>query len=96
MDFEYWELPDYYSDYEQEMNDYYDSLPPRYTVYYIGAFFSYDIPCCVAKDGTDYHSKSFESNKEAFNLYNSLIAAGYEAWVEDNMYDVTFKNGEWN
>lgn len=74
-------------EYYEEMNDYLDSLPIRYSVTYYGAIFS--------DDEDSYNTFKTENYKEAMDLYNFVSQYDKNAYLDDNYYGVTFSHGEW-
>lgn len=74
-------------EYYEEMNDYLDSLPIRYSVTYYGAIF-YD-------DEDSYNTVKTESYNEAIELYKFVSQYDENAYLEDNYYGVTLSHGEW-
>ena len=78
---------DEYDEYYEEMNDYLDSLPIRYSVTYYGVVFS--------DDEDSYNTIKTENYKEAMDLYNFVSQYDENAYLDDNYYGVTFSHGEW-
>lgn len=74
-------------EYYEEMNDYLDSLPIRYSVTYYGVVFS--------DDEDSYNTIKTENYKEAMDLYNFVSQYDENAYLDDNYYGVTFSHGEW-
>lgn len=74
-------------EYYEEMNEYLDSLPIRYSVTYYGVVFS--------DDEDSYNTIKTENYKEAMDLYNFVSQYDENAYLDDNYYGVTFSHGEW-
>ena len=66
-----------------------DPEPVHYTVQYNGCLF-------VGDKCSGINSLDTDSWEEAIALYNRLKSDGIDVWLNDNLYDVTLHNDEWN
>lgn len=75
-------------DYWEEENEYFDSLPVRYTVRYKGAIYEGDA------DGVNvFETDNYEN---AMNLYYHVSLVDEDAVLYDNYYETKFYHGEWD
>ena len=74
-------------DYYDEMNEYFDSLPIHYSVTYFGAIYD--------GDSDSYNKYETESFDDAMRIYRDVVQYDKNAYLDDNIYGVTFRDGEW-
>ena len=82
---------DYYGDLEtlwDEENEYIDSLPCHYSVVYDGDVFEGD-----KKTMNVFETESYD---EAMQMYRYVSQWDENAVLKDNIYGVSFHDGEWN
>ena len=75
-------------DYWEEENEYLDSLPVRYSVWYEGYFFE--------GDTEKFNVFETDSRDKAMDIYNYVSLYDEEAVLYDNYYEVKYYRGEWD
>ena len=71
-----------------EENEYLDSLPVRYAVWYEGHFFE--------GDSDKVNVFETESREKAMEIFHYVSLYDDDAVLYDNYYDVKFSHGEWD
>lgn len=74
-------------EYYDEMNEYFDSMPLKYSVVYSGAYY--------CGDSDSYNCFDTDSFDKAMEVYRDVCQYDEEACIKDNYYGVTFSHGEW-
>ena len=61
----------------------------RYSVYYKGYI------CYEDKDGDNWNQADFDCWEDAKSFYDFYAYRENRMYIEDNQYEVTYKDGEW-